>query len=250
MAARESLHCAVDLDAPCARRTAPSRHAPAHRRPAGGQRRSATSGSPTGSSPAWTSGPACSTSPRTTAAAARAGQVHGHLRRAARRVLPGAGGRPRGPGGGRGAHPLRRRPAPGRAAQGHPGPGRGAGGPPGPHLPRRDRAGAGRRRRAPLGLVVARRRRPGATWSTSSTARSSPCSRPLAVDPGSPLPLHLEPLAQPGGRGRGPGRPASSASPGSRSRRSCPASWSCPTASGSSPSSRSSPPISTRCSPA
>ena len=41
------------------------------------------------------------------------------------------------------------------------------------------------------------------TWSTSSSARSS---RPHAAGgrPRSPVPLHLEPLAQPGGRGQDP----------------------------------------------
>ena len=109
-------------------------------------------------------------------AAARAGEVHGHLLRAARRVLPGPGGRPRGPGGGRGPDPLRRRPAPGGAAQGHPGPGRGAGGPPGPDLPRPARAGP--RRPPGCGCRTGRRSTTttGRTWSTSSTGRSSRCS--------------------------------------------------------------------------
>ena len=68
--------------------------------------------------------------------------------------------------------------------------------------------------------------------------------------PRAPVPVHLEPVAQPRRARCATRSPASAASPGSRCRTSCPASWSCPTASGSCRSSRSSPPTSTSCSPA
>ena len=91
---------------------------------------------------------------------------------------------------------------PGEQLRGHPGPGGGAGGPPGPDLPRPARPGPGRGRGAALGLVVARRRRPQLPGGRLPTA-DLPGAHPPGRRPGPPLPLHLEPLAQPvGGGGR------------------------------------------------
>ena len=131
-------------------------------------------------------------------AAARAGQVPGHLRPEPRRVLPGAGRRPEGPGGGRC-----------RQAQ-----------------PRRAHARASSSSTSATGSTCCcpACRRPSSTrWprrlaeagiKLSSWAdldeddekflvetfeeRIFPVLTPLAVDPGPPVPLHLQPVAQPG----------------------------------------------------
>ena len=109
-------------------------------------------------------------------AAARAGQVHGHLLGAPRRVLPGAGGRARGPGGGRRSDPLRRRPAPGRAAARSSGPGSRSWSP-----ARTASSSSASSRPWPRPACGCRTGRPsttttGRTWWTSSTGRSSRCS--------------------------------------------------------------------------
>ena len=67
------------------------------------------------------------------------------------------------------------------------------------------------------------------TSSTSSTSAGLPGAHAARGRPGAPVPVHLEPVAQPRGRRARPGDAATSASPGSRSRRSCPASSCCPT---------------------
>ncbi len=179
------------------------------------------------------------------AAAHGAGEVPRHLLRAARRVLPDQGRRAGGPGRRRRAHALGRRAAPGGTADHDPQSGRRARAPRGPHLPRAHRPRVRGSRHPALGLVVPRRRRPRASRRRVPASDLSG-AHPAGGRPGAPLPLHLEPLAQPGGRrpgplvGRQPDRHAS------RSRRRCPASWSCPTASVSCHWNRSSPRTSTR----
>ena len=132
-----------------------------------------------------------------------ADEVHGHLLGVARRVLSSPRGRTGGSGGGRRAHPIRRRAATGRAVEDDPDPGRGIGASSGRHLLGADRPCAGGRRRALLGLVVARRRR---SCAPRRRLPAPDLSRPDAVGggPRPPVPLHLEPLAQLGGPGAGP----------------------------------------------
>ena len=180
---------------------------------------------------------------------AGAGQVPRHLLRTARRVLPNTGRRARGSGGGGRADPLGRRPTSRRAADDDPGPGRGAGPAPGSHLLGPHRAGPGRRRHPLRQLVLARQRGPPASrrgLPAPDLSRADPAGR----RPRPPLPLHLEPLAQPGGRGAGPllgrgphrpgqGAPGPAPFRGHARRRALRAR-----------SSRSSPPTWTRCSPA
>ena len=66
--------------------------------------------------------------------------------------------------------------------------------------------------------------------------------------PGAPVPLHLQPLPQSAGAGGQSGDRGGAHRPGSRSRPCCPDWFRCPTARGSSPSSRWWPPISRACS--
>ena len=146
--------------------------------------------------------------------AARAGQVPRHLQPEPRRVLPGAGGRPEGPGGGRASAPPRptaARPASScsRSASGS-------------RSSSRARSGSSSTRSCPaladdgirlLELGRARRRRRevprrdvrGADLPGAHAARRRP--RP-------PVPLHLEPVAQPGRARSATRSPASAASPG------------------------------------
>ena len=181
---------------------------------------------------------------------ARAGQVHRHLRRAARRVLPGARRR---------ASRTRWPPACG--------PARSTGCGPASSSPRSASASSSSSQRQDrifldqlvpalaggrhplLGLRRARRRRPRPP-RRGLPAPDLPGAHAAGRRPGPPVPEHLEPLAQPRGPGRATRSPASGGSRGSRSPPCCRASSSCPTASASSPSSRSSPPTSTSSSPA
>ena len=137
-------------------------------------------------------------------AVARAGEVPRHLLRAARRVLPNPRRRAGGPGGRRGPHPLGRRAPTGRAADDDPRPGRGAGAAPGPHLLGPHRAGPRPGGHPPLELVLPRRRRPRPP-RRGLPAPDLPGPHAPRRRPRPPLPLHLEPVAQPGGRGAGPG---------------------------------------------
>ena len=138
-------------------------------------------------------------------AAARAGEVHGDLRRAARRVLPGPGRRARGPGG--------RRRSRTRSADGLR---------PGEQLRAiRDRVEelVARQDRIFLDQLVPALADAGVRLSDWSSLddddralpgrrlppRDLPGADPARRRPGPPVPLHLEPLAQPGGRGRRPG---------------------------------------------
>ena len=110
-----------------------------------------------------------------------------------------------------------------------------AGGPPGPHLLRRARARARRRRRPPVGLVLARRRGPRPTWSDVFDRQIFPVLTPLAVDPGHPFPYISNLSLNLAVEVRRPGHRRAAVRPGEGARRCCPASWSCPTASASSP---------------
>ena len=154
-------------------------------------------------------------------AAARAGQVPGHLLRRPRRVLPGARGGPEGPGRRRPAGALGRRAAPERDPARHRGAGDRARRPPVPDLPRRHRPGAVGGGRAAVELVVARRRRPGVPGGRVR-APDLPGAHAPVGRPGPSLPLHLEPVAQPhrpggrshhrrGARGAGEGPAAAAA---------------------------------------
>ena len=147
--------------------------------------------------------------------AARAGQVPRHLRHEPRRVLPGAGRRAQGAGRGRAsgtAYPGRARPA--RAA-----PRRSASRSTSSSSARRTlfTEGASRRRSSgghPL--------RPTGTSSTTTTASSSrgvrrahlPGAHPARRRPRPPLPVHLQPVAQPRRRGPRPGDRRAALRPG------------------------------------
>ena len=68
-----------------------------------------------------------------------------------------------------------------------------------------------------------------------------PCTDAARRRPGPPVPVHIQPLAQPRGNGARPPTRVTGALPASRSRRCCPAFWPCPTVSASSRSNRWSP---------
>ena len=173
---------------------------------------------------------------RRPAAPARAGQVPGHLLRGSRRVLPGAGGRTRGPGGGRAPHPLTRRPA-ARPSSWRPSP---RGSP--SWWPARAGSsptaspGAGRAGVVMSRLAHARRRRPGPPRRRVQPADLSGADA-VGRRPRPPLPVHLQPLASTWSSGwrprhrRGADRPGQGAAaaapvrgPARRQRGSCPSS--------------------------
>ena len=133
-------------------------------------------------------GPPARAGRRRAGAAAREGEVPGHLLRGPRRVLPGPGGRAEGPGGRRAADPIGRRAAPQRGAARHRRAGDRARRPPVAHLPRLRRARPGRGRGPGGGLVVARRRRPRAPDRRLPAARSSRCSPRCRSTRGTPSP--------------------------------------------------------------
>ena len=158
-------------------------------------------------------GPAARARRRRAFAAARTGEVPGHLLRGPRRVLPGARGRAQGPGRRGLADPVRRRPAPERGAAGHRRAGdrarRSAVG----HLRRLGGAGPGARGGAGGGLVIARRGGPAAP-DRGVQSPDLPGAHALVGRPRPPLPLYLQPVAEShraGGRShqrggtRGPG---------------------------------------------
>ncbi len=146
-------------------------------------------------------------------AAARAGQVPRHLLVQPRRVRAGARLRP--PGAGRGGDPGqdpgRHGPAP--AAPGDRGPDRRARHPPGQPLHEGDRPGARGRRHRLLELGRARRRRPGVP-RRGVRSPGLPGAHPARGRPGPPVPLHLEPVAQPRGRRARPRDPRAALRPG------------------------------------
>ena len=113
-----------------------------------------------------------------------------------------------------------------------------AGGPAGRHLRRRGRARARRRRRPLLRLGRAVGRGPASTSTGVFDERVFPVLTPAGGRPRAPVPVHLEPVAEPRGGGPRPGDRRASASPASRCRPSCLASSCSPTASGSCRSSR------------
>ena len=149
-------------------------------------------------------------------AAARAGQVPRHLQPEPRRVLPGPGRRPEGPG--------RRRPRASAPPDGRT---------PAAAAARDPRAGAASWSTAPgarssstrscpalaeagialLRLGRARRRRPQVP-RRGVRGPDLPGAHAARRRPGPPVPVHLQPVAQPRGRGPRPGDAASAASPG------------------------------------
>ena len=149
-------------------------------------------------------------------AAARAGQVLRHLQPEPRRVLPGPGGRPEGPGGGR----ARRRTTPDgrtpaqqlleisdrvdRARRA------------GPSELFLERARARRWPRRGIVLLELGRPRRGRPQVPGRGVRGAhlPGAHAAGRRPGPPVPVHLQPVAQPGRHRPRPGHRASAASPG------------------------------------
>ena len=171
-------------------------------------------------------------------AAARAGQVPRHLQPEPRRVLPGPGGRA-----------SRSRCRPGSA------PPRPTGAPPASSS---SRCASGSRRSSSASsassstrscpalaangvrLLALGRPRRGRREVPGRDVRAAdlPGAHAARRRPRPPVPLHLQPVAEPGGARSATRSPASGGSPGSRCRTCCPGSWSCPTASASCRSSR------------
>ena len=138
------------------------------------------------------------------ASAAGTGQVPGHLLPQPRRVLHDPGGGPARPGRRRSRGGRHRRPRPPRRAELHPQADGGTRPPPDRRLPRRGAAAAGRGGDPAARLALPREEAPE---GARTVLRGPDLPRPHAAvrRPGAPVPLHLQPVAQPGDHGPRPG---------------------------------------------